>query len=197
MADFNNDTNEGQPNPSAQPSEAPQSSHSNPSSTEPTANYPEPNENNRVVPSEPWQAGPSNQYAQGNSWQPQHDPKEASDMSRTRSLASIGMILAIVSLVIGGVLLSTVALILGIIGYRTAARYAKTTQGQAQANWSMLQRSARITLILSICTLALNAISMMYLYPIMLDFLEMNGFGDMPIGSGSSGSGSTGSSVWG
>ncbi len=167
--------------------------HRSPDTSDAGSSYPAPDESKRVVPAESWKQGPSSNHPATGPWQPHQDFQETSDMRRTRSLMSIGMILAIVSLVIGGVLLSTVALILGIIGYRTATRYASTTSGQMQANWVILRKSARIALIMSICALVLNAISMIYLYPIMLDFLQMNGFGDASI----MGSSSSGSSVWG
>ena len=97
------------------------------------------------------------------------------------------------SMIFGGVLLSSISLILAIIGYR------KAVNASAHANPEMMQMLLRFAkTAIGVCILALivNAVFLIFFYPTMYESLvtgDLNGL----FNSGSASTESTGNSTWG
>ncbi len=120
------------------------------------------------------------------------------DERRLRSIRTkitIAYVAGPVSLLIGGLLLGTVGLICGIIAYRSIGALQSKSPEVAAAALSM-RKSAITGMVISGIALALNAISLIALYPVIAEMIDsgmltVSGVG----GAGSSSSGA--SSVWG
>lgn len=115
-----------------------------------------------------------------------------------RRFVTASQICALVSLVIGGVPLSTVAIVLGLVARSKANGWASNPHDPNRQAWMLLRRSASIAAIMAAVALVLNAISLAVMYPVMMDMLQNGDLGSLMGGSGATG-GSTGgsSSAWG
>lgn len=120
---------------------------------------------------------------------------EIAAFESARRLITISQVAAVVSFIIGGVALSTVALICAAIAYRqlSAIAMAKAEHPEMQ---SALRRVGFMALALSAVALAVNAIALALLYPVVMDAVQSGGFGSVFGGSGHTGGGS-GNSTWG
>ena len=98
-------------------------------------------------------------------------PGGSDGLARARSYIRASQIMAIVSLFIGGVLLSTAAVIVALMAMRMVDA---TNEGvvAAQNVRAAMQRAARMALIMSLLALALNAISLVLLYPVLMEAMQ-------------------------
>ena len=113
-----------------------------------------------------------------------------------RRLITLAQVLAIVSLLFGGVLLSAVSIVIAFIAYRKTDSFGLQTGDDALHQ--ALRRSAKIAIIVGFIALALNAIALIVLYPVVMDMVQsgdyqslfgsMQGQGAAPSTSGSGGS---------
>lgn len=119
------------------------------------------------------------------------------DERRLRSIRTkitIAYVAGPVSLLIGGLLLGTVGLICGIIAYRSIAALQSKSPEVAAAALSM-KKSAITGMVISAIALALNAISLIALYPVIAEMIDS---GMLTVsGVEGAGSSSSASSVWG
>ena len=106
-------------------------------------------------------------------------------------------VLALVSLLFGGMLLSGVALVVSVLGRRKAASGMLANQGNPL--WQALYRSSFIAIVMCAVALVLNLISAIFLYPMLMEMLQTGDYGAL-FGFGQPGSSvapGTGNSTWG
>ncbi len=124
-----------------------------------------------------------------------------------RKYVTASQVCAIVSLFIGGMILSTVAVVLAFVGYR---KYSDLKiQGHIDdRTFTLIRRSCIIAGTMAAAALALNVISFIAIYPLVMEYIQTGDmsvlFGGMGEGSGigSTGAGTaggtgSGSSTWG
>ena len=110
-----------------------------------------------------------------------------------RKYQTAAQVCAIVSLFIGGILLSCVAVALAVIGYR---KYTQVQpNGDSQQFKMALMRSGKIAIGMCAIALVLNVISFIALYPLVMEMMEtgdLSIFGIQPTAPSGSGT-----STWG
>lgn len=136
-------------------------------------------------------------------WQNDREAREAvsgnGDFNSARSMANAAKIMALVSLVIGGVFLSSAALVVSMLAYRkTSQLITSGQQATLGGQLDMLSRSVRASVVVSILALALNAIALWLLLPVISDVMQTGDYSTI-FGSSQQASPSTGSSssIWG
>lgn len=120
------------------------------------------------------------------------------DFDSARRLIAISQILAVVSLIIGGVVLSAVAIVLAVIGYKRALENA-VLPSEYQMPWKLLKRSATIAIVVSALAFCANLVALIVVYPMVLQAVQTGDYSALlPMGSqlDASGNGSN-SSTWG
>ena len=119
-----------------------------------------------------------------------------SDFQSIRRMISAAQIMALVSLIIGGVILSTASVVVAIVAYRKSSSFSST--GNPNESQALLKRSARIAIALGIGALALNAITLAMIYPALIEILQSGDYASLT-GNANSVQPSTGSgtSTWG
>ena len=131
-----------------------------------------------------------------------HDSENATFLSTVeriksaQKLITIATIAAPVSLLIGGVLLSSIALICGIIGMRRLRSINAKTAHEMNAIQPAL-RSARMTLIMCGIALALNAVSLAMMYPTYMEILQGETLTNLDSAGITTNDGGQESSIWG
>lgn len=111
-----------------------------------------------------------------------------------RRLIITSQIVSAVSLFLGGVLLSAVAVICAIVGFGKLNRLALARPEDPDAQRA-LKRSGWIALAITVGVLALNVFALIYLYPMFADTLQNAGLGNLA-GSSPTGAGSA-NTTWG
>lgn len=114
------------------------------------------------------------------------------EYAKVRRMVGIAQIMALVSLLIGGVVLSTAALIVAVIAY---SRIRNQLTTNPDPTWMAVRRAAVIGIVLSVGALVLNAISIIVFYPMLNDMFNSLNVGQMTGAGGAPGAGS--SSTWG
>ena len=110
-----------------------------------------------------------------------------------RKYQTAAQICAIVSLFIGGILLSCVAIVLAVIGYRKYIQIQPN--GDSQQFKMALMRSGKIAIGMCAIALVLNVISFVALYPLVMEMMQT---GDLSIfGIQPSAPAGSGTSTWG
>lgn len=114
-----------------------------------------------------------------------------------QTLTTVAMIAGPVSLIIGGVLLSAVAIVCAYLAYRKLSAVAQGNSTYTKVAASM-QKTARVAIIIGAVALVLNFISMMYVLPMVMEMMNTgevstNLFG----GSTTTGTAGSTSSTWG
>ena len=122
------------------------------------------------------------------------DNDDAVEFKSARNYNIAAQIVALVSLIIGGVFASTVALILAIISYRKFLGIAGHMQDESVVR--ALKRAGMMAIVMSCVALVLNVVSLIILMPMVMQFVQTGDysalFGNGPL----AGSGST-STTWG
>lgn len=128
--------------------------------------------------------------------------------NKAKKLSTAAMICALVSLFIGGVLLSTAGLVCGIIAYRTIKPQMEGS-GDGKSLALMMRRSVVLGIAFSCVSLGLNAFAVWQMFPQVMDAINSGSldslYGDMGVdaSSGTIDSGATGadtssgSKTWG
>lgn len=137
-------------------------------------------------------------------------PPEATRLAQLKTaqtLTTIGIIAGPVSMLFGGVLLSTIALICAIVAFAKVKKLLEPNDKDGSVARS-IYRQAIVALSVSAIALVLNAISLAMILPTMIDVLQngdidqlanmygLSGEGSSS-GSSSSSSGGSSSSIWG
>lgn len=132
---------------------------------------------------------------------------DAEEIRRAQRLTFIASTCGIFSLFFGGIVLGAIGLITAIVGYRRLGRIGERYPHDPRI-MQALKHNGRLSITVCGIALALNVISLIILFPALMQAAEMgdysqllNGF-DAGQGSGSgagtvSGSGGSGSSAWG
>ena len=132
-------------------------------------------------------------------WRPNGAQNQAPRMNGANSQHQVNyniaaQIVALVSLIIGGVFASTVALVLAIISYRKFSGIAGRMQDESVVR--ALKRAGMMAIVMSCVALVLNVVSLIILMPMVMQFVQTGDysalFGNGPL----AGSGST-STTWG
>ena len=112
-----------------------------------------------------------------------------------RRLVTASQICAIVSFFIGGVLLSSVAVVCAITAFRKLNSIAlgKPSEPAMQA---ALRKAGYLAIVLAAIALVINIVALIVLYPIAMDALQSGSLSSLFGGLSASG-GSTGNSTWG
>lgn len=116
------------------------------------------------------------------------------ELKSSQTLIMVANIAGPVSLFIGGVLLSGTGLICGIIGYRKLSALAKK-QTEVAAVASRLRRSSVVGIVICGVALVLNAVSLYFLLPEVMQLVESGDYTGIAadVGSGAAGP----STTWG
>ena len=124
----------------------------------------------------------------------QHDDGRV-EFSKVRRFVIVSQVLALVSLLIGGVMLSSASLVVALIGNQRACTLA--SQNPDNLTWTALKRSSTIAIILAVGAIALNIIALVVLYPMVVEMLQSGNFELFGTQSGSAFAPETGNSTWG
>lgn len=120
--------------------------------------------------------------------------RDMRDLKTAQSLALIASIAGPVSLFIGGILLGSAGLVCGIIGFRKLNRLIAKQNDVAKAA-ARIKRSSIIGMCVCGVAIVLNAVSMYFMYPVILEMLETGDFSGLSAGTGTGAAESN--SVWG
>ena len=118
---------------------------------------------------------------------------DAEEFRSARNLNIAAQIVALVSLIIGGVFASSVALVLAIMSYRKFSGIAEHMQ--AEDAIKALKRAGMLAIVMSCVALALNVVSLIVLMPMVMQIVQTGDYSAL-FGNGVVGSGST-STTWG
>lgn len=150
----------------------------------------------------------SSKTPQGNDEEPPQAPRLESPTVRltsndelllenARKFISISQICAVVSFFLGGILLSSVAVILAVMGLVKLNTFANA-HSLERGNRAALMRSGVIALGMCVLALVFNIVSIVMFYPIIMQGLETGDFsGIFGSGQGSSTASDSTSSTWG
>ena len=127
---------------------------------------------------------------------PQGSPSvDIADFASTRRLVTIAQIMAIVSLLIGGVFLSSAALIMAVVASSRAKSHLNDSESET-VSWQLLKRSAMIAIVVSALALAANIAALMFIYPMVIEALQSGEYSSLISGSTQM-PGDSGTSTWG
>ena len=116
-----------------------------------------------------------------------------SQFDSTRRLVTASKIMAVVSLIIGGVLLSGAAFAVAISAFLRTRRMADDRR-EVHLPWHALKRSAVISVVISAFALVVNIVALVVFYPIAMDALQSGDYASLfanapqsqPLGNGTS-----------
>ena len=125
----------------------------------------------------------------------------AAELKSAQTLTTVAMICGPVSLLIGGVILSTVAIICAVLAYWKTKKL-QPKNGTQEELIRKVNRTAVITTVIGIAALVVNAIYVAMMMPILLETLNTGDIsalqnGVSTLGESTQGGNSSGSSVWG
>ena len=127
---------------------------------------------------------------------PQGSPStRASEFASTKRLVTIAQVMAIVSLLIGGVLLGTAALIVALVA-SSRVRSHQSDSGPEAVSWQSLKRSTTIAIVVTLLALAANIAALVIVYPMVIEAMQSGEYGSLLSGSAQM-PGNTGTSTWG
>ena len=118
-------------------------------------------------------------FARGGSRPPQqngmHEPDEEFD--HVRKLLAAAQIMALVSIFIGGIVLSGAAVVVAIIGYRRTLKTLNERRGDVR--WEALKRLGLAALAMAAIAFALNGIALALLYPSLIETLNSSEYSSL------------------
>lgn len=119
-------------------------------------------------------------------------------LKSAQTLVTISIIGGPVSLIIGGVLLSTIALICGILAF-TKIKRAATPHDTKDALASILRRQAIFAIAIAVFALILNGVTLAMTMPVIFEALQSGNMDELLGSAGlmAGSSASSSSSIWG
>ena len=93
------------------------------------------------------------------------------EFASARRLVTIAQVMAIVSLLIGGVVLSTAALVVAIMALQKVRAHVYT-DAQDQLTWQLLKRSTTIAIVVAVLALAANVAALIVIYPMLMEAIQ-------------------------
>lgn len=121
---------------------------------------------------------------------------EASLLETARKLISIAQICAVVSLFLGGVLLSTISVVLAVMGAMKLSNFANNRSEPDNVK-SAMKRPGYFAVGLCLIALIVNVISLVLFYPVVMQAVQSGDLSSIFTGGAGTGSTGTGSSTWG
>ena len=121
--------------------------------------------------------------------------EEALEFQSARRFVTVSQVIALVSLFIGGIFASGVAVACACYAYGKLNRIGQAHPDQPDL-LQAFQRTGRMAVGVAVVALAINAVTLVLLYPYVMDMMQSGDFGSLMGTSQSSGSGS-GSVTWG
>ena len=112
-----------------------------------------------------------------------------------RNLVTAAQIMALVSLLIGGVVLSAASMVVAI----AASRKIKQTEPlhENQMLWQALKRASTIAIVMAVLALAANVVALIVIYPMVVDAIQSGEYASLFSGAPQTQSPSTNTSTWG
>ena len=160
----------------------------------------QPTDGPALQPQQP--GGPLQPPAQAdNGSSPQQTAWEQSELNTARTLATIATIGGPVSFIIGGVALSTAAVVCAIIAYTKVNKVLRNTASPMYAYAKVLKQTAFMGLFIGAVALILNFVGMMTMMPKIMEAMQTGDYSSI-LGTGSTGGQATapssgGESAWG
>ena len=102
-------------------------------------------------------------------------PQDAIEFSQCRKYITASQICAVVSLFIGGVLLSSVAVVLAILGYRRLSAFT-SAHAQPTDTRNTVKRLGVIAIVMSVLALVINTVALILFYPLVMQAIQ---YGDL------------------
>lgn len=127
--------------------------------------------------------------------QHQKIPQIPPQLYEAQRLVKIAQICAIISLFIGGVILSGISLVIAITAYMRLSAYADSVTTDPLHKKVFTRPGVSVIVIASIA-LVLNVVTLIAFYPMIEQFLQTNDLSTLFGGTGT-GSGSSGTATWG
>lgn len=126
-------------------------------------------------------------------------PQESAELSSTRTLAMVGAIGAPVSLIIGGIALSTVAIVCSAIALAKLRKFANRPLGAAEAFYNSVRLMALVGLGVGCAALVLNIIGIFLVLPLLMEAIRTGDYSAIFGGDPQSllGGSSSSSNPWG
>ena len=121
--------------------------------------------------------------------------KEILEFQSARNFMIASVIAAVISLIIGGMVVSAGALICALVANSKLSNLSATRSDDPDAQRA-LKRAGRIAIIVSALAFVLNAIAVIYLYPLIMDSMQTGSFNSLT-GSATTPTTGSGSSTWG
>ena len=113
-------------------------------------------------------------------------------------MITAAQIMSLVSLVIGGVVLSTAALIVAILGYRRILGNVGASAPNMAPSWVLLKKTAVVAIVMSCIALFANVATLILFYPAFIEMLQTGDIASYLEANGlSSGSSTSSGSFWG
>ena len=119
---------------------------------------------------------------------------EDSGIRSVRRLVTIAQIMALVSLLIGGVLLGSAALVTAVVAMRKTKAIPCAPDDYA---WMALKRSAKIAIVIAVLALAANVAALVFIYPMVMDSIQSGEYSSLFSGAPQTQSPGSGTSTWG
>ena len=126
--------------------------------------------------------------------QPKPNVLDERTLRSAQSQTSVAFVAGPLSLFIGGVLLGGIGLICAWLAYRKLRKLAVKTNAIASKAQQMM-KSARMALIICLISVAVNAVSLIFMYPIVMQMLDSGDYAQVA-GNMSAGT-AAGTSTWG
>lgn len=124
-------------------------------------------------------------------------PNGSDEFYSVKQQITIAQACALISLLIGGVLLSSVSVIIAVMAYRKVSGRA-VYQSTDKPMWEALQKTARMAIVIALIALALNAVTLIVMYPTMMEVVQSADYGSLFGGAQQAApTGGTGASTWG
>jgi len=98
--------------------------------------------------------------------------KELIEFLNARRMVVAAQVMAAVSLIIGGVVLSSAAFIVAVIGYRQVSKKLASAGPSVDKRWLLLKRSATVAIVAAIAALVFNAVVLIVVFPELVQMLQ-------------------------
>lgn len=118
------------------------------------------------------------------------------NLKSARSLSTVSTIAGPISFIIGGMALSTVALVCGIISLNKTRRILESVDDAHRVYALALRQTAIIGIAIGAIALIVNAIGVALMVPVLMEVLQTGDYSSL-LGDGVSAGGTSGGGAWG
>ena len=125
-------------------------------------------------------------------------PDDLAEFQSARRMVTAAQIMALVSLFIGGAVLSIAALVVSIVSYVKATRGLRSASDEGLPHWQTAKRLALVAIVASAFALTANIVTLIVFYPTLVEMLQSGDYSTMlESGSSSQPNAGSSSSIWG